>query len=76
MDQEITQPYLLRIAKSVGFKIRDSNTWDIALLPFQQLSPCPSVATRKKLEKIDKLLEKIPLINTYGETMHVLLLKD
>jgi ubiquinone/menaquinone biosynthesis C-methylase UbiE/uncharacterized protein YbaR (Trm112 family) len=75
MDQEITLPYLLRIAKSVGFKVVEANTWDIALVPFQQIKPTPSVATRKRLQQVDAILEKIPVARTYGETMHVILQK-
>jgi uncharacterized protein len=75
MDQEINMPYLLRIAKSLGFKVADANTWDISLAPYQQLNPRPGHSARKRLRRMDTVLEKLPIVSTWGETMHVLLKK-
>ena len=75
MDTEISLPYVLRVAKSVGLEVLSIHTCDIAVLPYRLFNPDPTLSTWTRLEKLDFILKHIPVINRCGETMNICLSK-
>lgn len=75
-DQEISLPYVLRLAKMTGFKVLDARTQDFALALAKFLKKDISTKVWRKLQRIDKMLfERIPLLNRFGDHLLVALEK-
>lgn len=75
-DQEISLPYVLRLAKMTGFKVLDARTEDFALALAKFLKKDISTKVWRKLQRIDKILfERIPLLNRFGDHLLVALEK-
>lgn len=75
-DQEITIPYVLNLAKMTGFKVLDVRTQQILITLATFYKKDISYRTRGRLQRIDRLLlERIPILNKYGDQMLVALEK-
>ncbi len=76
MDQEISLPYVLQLAKMTGFKVLNVRTKDFALAVLKFLKKDISVETWRKSQRIDQMFfERIPFLNKYGEHMLIALQK-
>jgi ubiquinone/menaquinone biosynthesis C-methylase UbiE/uncharacterized protein YbaR (Trm112 family) len=75
MDLEISLSYVLRVAKSLGFRVNKIQTHDISILFYRLLNNNPDEYVWRRFQKIDSVLKKIPLINRIGETMYIVFLK-
>ena len=75
-ERDISLPYVLRLAKMTTFKVLDVRTQEIASAFARFLKKDMSLETGRKLQKIDQmLLERIPLLNKYGDCLLLALQK-
>jgi ubiquinone/menaquinone biosynthesis C-methylase UbiE/uncharacterized protein YbaR (Trm112 family) len=75
MDLEISLSYILRVVKSIGFKVNKIQTHDISIILYRLLNSNPSEDIWRRFQKIDSILKKIPIINRSGESLYIVLLK-